>query len=239
MNKPAILVTSGKGGVGKTLVAINIALELSKYMKVALVDADVRAPNLTYVMGIANKKIDIDHNRKLIPYKYSDNLQIFSMEHFVARDNGIKKAIIIPGEEVRSIIDQTVYGVAWDNPDVFVFDSDPSTSDVLIELHKIFGKYLNALIVTTNDISSRFDAEREIDALIIYDISIIGIIGNMIFHGMDDGIKEIADKFKLKYFGYIPFDEKIRMDNNNGKAQIDYDVIKKVVGDILWQQQKN
>ncbi len=239
MNKPAILVTSGKGGVGKTLVAINLALSMSKHMRVALIDADIRAPNLTYVMGISNKHITIDNKRKLIPYKYSDNLEIFSMEQFVARDNGVKRAIIIPGEEVRSIIDQSVYGVAWHDPDVFIFDSDPSTSDVLIEVHKLFGKYLNALIVTTNDISSRFDAEREIDALIINDVNIIGVLGNMIFHGEDDGIREIAEKFKLKYFGYIPFDEKIRTDNNRGKAEIDYDIISRVAGDILWQPQKN
>ncbi len=226
----ALLITSGKGGTGKTLLASNIAIVLSEKMRVALIDADMRAPNLTYVMGIANKRLDVDKNRLIIPYKYNDNLQVFSTEHYFARDNGLHKAIILPGETIRSMVKQAVKSVAWNKPDIFVIDSDPSTSDVLISLAELFGKDLSAIVVTTNDISSIFDCERTVDALKIEGIGIIGIVGNMIWDNDDHRIIDLAKKLNIPYLGYIPFDHRIRNANNNGQALMpDINIIRRIV----------
>jgi len=216
----ALLVTSGKGGTGKTLVSSNLAIELSKNYRVGLIDADIRAPNLTYVMGIEGKVLDVDQNRKIIPYKYNENLEIFSTEHFFYKNNHTHRAIIIPGETVRSMIDQAVYSVAWSNPKFFVIDSDPSTSDVLIELSKIFKKDLKAVVVSTNSISSVNDCERTIDALRLENINIVGIVGNMIWNGNDQRLRALAEKLSIPYLGYIPYDHDIELMNDEGKAEL-------------------
>ncbi|MEM3264566.1 MAG: P-loop NTPase [Thermoplasmata archaeon] len=226
---PAILVTSGKGGVGKTLVSANIALKLSQNNKrVGLIDCDLRSPNLTYILNIQNKhlKQDIDQsrppelNRLVEPYQITPTLEIFSTEHFLERTNHYHESMILFGEVVRSLIDQSVYAVRWNNPDIFVMDSDPSTSDVLIELTLIFRKYLSAVVVTTNDISSIFDCERTIDALALEKIKILGILGNMIWNNEDDRIRNLSKMMDVPYLGYIPYRNIIRLNNNQGIAEI-------------------
>jgi len=234
MKCPAILVTNSKGGVGKTLVSVNLAISLSKNVRVALIDADIGAPNVTYVMGIADRRMGVDEKRRLIPYNYSDTLQVFSMENFFARGNGTKNQITFPGEEIRSVINQSVNGVAWNNPDIFVIDSPPATSDALIELVKIFGTYLNAIIVSTNHNLSVSDAERVIQSLMSNNVFIIGIIGNMIIDGQNGALKSLSEKYQLKYLGEIPFDIEIMKASDNGQPGIPYDVIEKTAGDILY-----
>lgn len=230
--RPALLVTSGKGGTGKSLISANVAYHMSKIGRVALIDGDIRAPNLSYIMGVPNQKLEVDDNRNIIPYRISDNLEMFSMDHFFSRDNGVKRAIILPGEEIRSIVNQSIYGVSWHNPHAYVIDSDPSTSDVLIALSRIFRDKLYALVVTTNDISSIFDSQRTIDALIINNINIIGILGNMIFDGEDDRIRDTAKKFHINYLGYIPFNNDIRKANNEGHALIPDDGLSNLIKEV-------
>ncbi|MGB9736689.1 MAG: P-loop NTPase [Thermoplasmata archaeon] len=226
----ALLITSGKGGTGKTLLASNIAIVLSERMRVALIDADFRAPNLTYVMGIPNKKLDVNKDRLIVPYRFNDRLQVFSTEHYFARDNGLHRAIILPGETVRSMVRQAIKSVAWDSPDIFVIDSDPSTSDVLIALSELFDGDLSALVVTTNDISSIFDCERTIDALMIEGINILGIVGNQIWDNDDHRIVELSKKLNIPYLGYIPYDHRIRLANNEGKPLMpDLNIIRRIV----------
>jgi len=220
-NTPAILVTSGKGGVGKTLASANLALELSlNNIRVGLIDCDLRSPNMTYILNISHKKLEIDENRQIIPFQINSNLEIFSTEHYFYRENHYHRAIILPGETVRSMVYQSVFGVKWHDPNVFVMDSDPSTSDVLIELTRIFQDQLSAIVVSTNDISSIFDCERTIDALKIENIKILGILGNMIWNGEDGRLQDLARSLNLQYLGYIPFDNEIRLRNNEGIAKI-------------------
>ncbi|MEM3345778.1 MAG: P-loop NTPase [Thermoplasmata archaeon] len=233
---PAILVTSGKGGTGKTLISANLALKLSEINKrVGLIDCDLRAPNLTYIMNVYDKKLEVDQNRLIVPFKINENLEIFSTEHYFARDNHRHRAIILPGETVRSMVYQSVYGVHWHDPEIFVMDSDPSTSDVLIELTRIFKNYLNAVVVTTNDISSIFDCERTIDALKIENIKILGIIGNMIWNGEDYRIRDLSASLGIPYLGYIPYNNIIRLNNNQGIAEIPSNIIdfRNIVEQIL------
>lgn len=232
---PGLLVTSGKGGVGKTLLSANLAIELSRYVRVALVDADIRAPNLSYVMGLRKYGREFA-NRKLIPYHHSDTLEIFSTDHFLAV-NGKKRAIMPTGEEVRAIVQQSITAVAWNNPDIFVMDSDPSTGDVFFAVRDVFGPMLSAVVVTTNDVSSLFDCERTIDALMINDINIMSVVGNMIFDGDDGGVRALCSRFDLKYAGYIPFDSAVRKKNNAGDPGMSgSEIITQIVGNILHRR---
>lgn len=234
MDVPGILVTSGKGGVGKTLLTTNLAQELSKHMRVALLDCDIRAPNLTYVMGISSVSMELETHNRLKPYKYSDNLEVFSTDHFFNRTDGKKKSILMSGSEIQQMVTDAIESVAWSEPEIFVMDSDPSTGDVFMSLRRTFLDMLNAVIVTTNDVSSLFDCERTIDALEHSDIPILAVVGNLVFDGEDDRIKELTKKFGLRYAGYIPFDNEVRKANNDGKPGLtDSDVIKNIVKGII------
>jgi MinD superfamily P-loop ATPase len=236
MNTPGLLITSGKGGVGKTLLATNTALELSKYIRIALVDADIRAPNLTYVMGIPHGKREF-RNHKLIPYKYSDTLEVFSTDHFFAAENDTKRAIMPTGEEVRSIVSQSINAVDWNSPDLFVIDSDPSTGDVFFAVRDVFGRMLSAIVVTTNDISSLLDCERTIDALMLDNIPVLSIVGNMIWNGEDAGIRELCNKYSMHYAGGIPYDQSVRIANNHGIPGLENsEVIRYIIDNILHRR---
>jgi ATP-binding protein involved in chromosome partitioning len=237
-NIPGIAITSGKGGVGKTLLAVNLAIGLSKKLKVSFCDLDIRAPNAPYILGIGGKKLEINSNRQIIPYKYNENLEIFSSEHYFIDNKNIdnKRAIILPGEEIRNIVRQVVDGgVIWSKNDIFVFDLDPSTGDVYSELVKIFGKkLLKAIVVSTNDISSINDCMRSLDALYIHGIKPIGIVGNMIFDNNNDRLIELSKKFNVKYLGDIPYDNIIRIQNNHGiPGLLDSKIIDNIVNEVL------
>lgn len=240
MRIPGLLVTSGKGGVGKTLLSTNIAIVLSHYVNVALVDADIRSPNLTYVMGINNGKLEITQTRKIKPYRFSPRLEIFSTDQFYHQNGNIKRAIMPTGEEVRAIVGQSVTAVEWSDPNIFVFDSDPSTGDVFISIRDIFGDMLNAVVVTTNHVSSLNDCERTIDALMINNINIIGVVGNMVVNGHDDGIHALIAKVNeryradMKYYGYIPMQMELADKNDAGDPGLqDSPIIRRIASDVL------
>lgn len=236
MNVPGLLITSGKGGVGKTLISTNIAVELSKSIRVALVDADIRAPNLTYVMGVqdASRKVV---GRKLFPFQYNANLQIFSTDHFFHEADGSKKAIMPTGEEVRQIIHEAYLSVQWDNPEIFIIDSDPSTGDVYFATRDVFREMLTAIVVSTNDLSSLLDCERTINALMIDDIYIMSVVGNMIWDGDDSKVRELASRYGLHFAGSIPFENHIRTDNNNGRpGLVGTEIIETIVDNILHRK---
>lgn len=219
-DRQALIIVSGKGGTGKTLLSANVALSLSRKMKVALIDADIKAPNLTYIMNIADRKSEITNKRKIIPIQVNDNLQVFSPETYFNKKTGHKRAILPSDDEIINIIYQSVNDVEWNDPDIFIFDSDPSTNAVLIGLKEIFKGRLSALVITTNDISSAFDCERMVDGLISREIKINGIIGNQIKMGLTDRVDHISKVFGIPIFMEIPYNDKIWEENNKGNPYI-------------------
>lgn len=240
MDTPGLLITSGKGGVGKTLLSTNLAIELSKKYRIALIDADIRSPNMTYVMGIEPRTINILDDRDIEPYKYSDNLQLFSTDQFFHRSGGRKRAIMPTGEEVRTIITQAIISVKWNNPDLYVMDSDPSTGDVFIAIRNVFGDMLNAIVVTTNRLSSINDCERTIDALMKNNINVIGVVGNMVVDGKDDKIKDLIFRCNanyhadILYLGAIPMDNNIADDNDGGNpGMVGSEIIRNISAEIM------
>lgn len=242
MDTPGLLITSGKGGVGKTLLSTNLAIELSKKHRIALIDADIRSPNMTYVMGIEPHTINILDDRDIEPYKYSDNLQLFSTDQFFHRSSGRKRAIMPTGEEVRTIVTQAILSVKWNKPDLYVMDSDPSTGDVFIAIRNVFGDMLNAIVVTTNRLSSLNDCERTIDALMKNNINVIGVVGNMIVDGKDEGIKDLIYRCNMNYhadisyLGYIPMDNSIADENDKGDpGLVGSELIRKISAGIMHE----
>lgn len=219
----AMMVCSGKGGTGKTLIAANLAMMMSKSgQQVNLVDLDIRAPNMTYVLGIQNHRFEIvtEGNRRMFrPVEYRDNMHVFSSEILMPETTPYKKGILLRGEHIRSIVHSAFEEVIW--PDgIFVIDTDPSTGDVLISLTEIFNHDLEAYVVSTNGISSVLDMERMIDTLMIKDIKIAGIIANQIYDGDTERLQKSAAYFHLPIISTIPYLDEVRRNNDNGIPDI-------------------
>jgi len=230
--KEAILSISGKGGVGKTLVAANLAIRLSKKHKIGLLDADIKSPNINSILGIDNSKFEHtkDEYRKILPIEYN-GLKVFSTETLFPDLHGIT----IPGEQQRSFLRQAVFDVKWGPIEYLIVDMDPSSGDSLLTMRELFKK-LHAVVVSTADISSLNDCHRIIHACIIHKIPILGVIANMvgskcpycdepiicynckktISFGDEIKVKNVADKFKIPYIGGIKFNPDIKNRNNKG-----------------------
>lgn len=245
--KKTIIVSSGKGGTGKTLIACNIAVNLSKKYSCGILDADTRSPNLTYILGITEKQFKHTDNsyRKIIPVEHN-GLKVFSTATLFPDLHGIT----IPGEQQRNFLRQAVYDVEWGKLDYLIVDMDPSSGDSLLCMREIF-KNLQAVIVSTSDISSLSDCNRIIHACIIHNIPIVGVIANMVSSscpscheviickncgtsinfGDEQKVKEIAEKFHVPYVGSIRFNPEIKMRNNGGNPLLpDMKIIDEVVG---------
>ena len=235
--KKAILSLSGKGGVGKTLIAANIAHRLSSKFKIGLLDADVKSPNVNSVLGI--KKNHFEHtktqSRKILPVEHN-GIKVFSTETLFPDYHGIT----IPGEQQRMFLRQAVYDVQWGAIDYLVVDMDPSSGDSLLAMREMFKK-IQAVVVSTADVSSISDCQRIIPACIIHKIPVSAVIANMvgskcpscgkvieckncgseISFGDENKVKEIADKFNIPFVGGIKFNPLIKMKTNTGDPILD------------------
>ncbi len=239
--KKVILVISGKGGVGKTLVAANLAILLSKHKRTGLLDSDVRSPNLPYILGISDKKFEHvpDEYRQLIPLDYN-GLKVFSTATLFPSLSGI----VVPGEEQRSFLRQAVNDVKWGKLDYLVVDMDPSSGDSLLTMREMFKK-LQAVVVSTADISSLNDCHRIIHACVIHKIPIAGVVANMVSSqcsncgevivckncgesvsfGDEEKVKKVAKKFHVTYLGSIRFNPEIKNRSDRGNPLLPDDEI--------------
>ncbi len=230
--KKVILSLSGKGGVGKTLVAANVAVKLSKKYKTGLLDADIKSPNVTSVLGLSQKKFEHDHSRyrRIMPLEY-DGLKVFSTATLFSDLHGIT----IPGEQQRNFLRQAVNDVNWGKLEYLVVDMDPSSGDSLLTMREVFKK-LQAIVVSTADVSSLNDCHRIIHACIIHKIPIVGVVANMvqsecpfcsniivcrncgeiISFGDQEKIVAIAEKFNVSFLGSIRFNPDIKVRNDAG-----------------------
>lgn len=248
--KKAIMSISGKGGVGKTLIACNIAIGLSKKHRVGLLDADIKSPNSSLVLGIkANEFKHKDNSyRKILPVEYN-GLKVFSTAIMFPDFHGIT----ISGEQQRNFLRQAVYDVEWGALDYLVVDMDPSSGDSLLCMREIF-KDLQAVVVSTSDVSSLSDCNRIVHACIIHNIPIIGVVANMvssecpfchnviickncgtsISFGDEQKVKDIAEKFHVPFIGSIYFNPEIKMRNNAGNPLLpDMKIVDDILGRLL------
>ena len=171
--KKIIAVASGKGGVGKTTVAVNLSLALAeKKKKVGLLDADIYGPNVPQMLGIYNQHI-ITKGDKMVPVsKY--NLDIMSVG-FITQP---KQALIWRGPLAAKLIDQFLREVQWENLDYLIIDLPPGTGDVPLSIiQKV--ELSSGLIVTTPQQASIMDVKKMIDMYEKTEVKISGIVENM------------------------------------------------------------
>jgi ATP-binding protein involved in chromosome partitioning len=223
--KKIIAVSSGKGGVGKSTVAVNLAIALKnlKY-NVGILDADIYGPSIPKMMGISEKPKS-DDGLNLIPIKKFD-IQCMSIGFMVSEET----PMIWRGPMVTSTIKTFTNKVLWDNVDYLIIDMPPGTGDALLT----FSQEIDidgAVIITTPQDIAIIDVKRGIEMFKKTNVKILGIIENMTSFTSDDGVehfifgkdggKNIANKFNIELLGQIPININLRKNSDEGSPFVD------------------
>ena len=220
--KNLVAVASGKGGVGKTTVAVNLAIALKNLgAAVGLLDADVYGPNVPVMLGTNEQPRALDE-RTIIPVE-AFGVKMISMGLLNPGD----KPLIWRGPMLHSVIQQFLRSVQWGQLDYLVVDLPPGTGDVQLTLIQSVA-LSGAVIVTTPSVVSLADVRKAIEMFRQVNVNIIGVVENMSYfdcphcHGHIDVFghgegQRMAQIFGVPFLGEIEIDPQIRIGGDTGK----------------------
>jgi Mrp family chromosome partitioning ATPase/predicted Fe-Mo cluster-binding NifX family protein len=216
MIKHKFLVMSGKGGVGKTSVAANLAVALSKKgAKVGLMDVDLHGPDIPRMLGLKGL-LEVSADNRLVPKAYSDNLKVVSIESLTQDQD---EAVIWRGPLKMHVIRQFISDVHWERLDYLIIDSPPGTGDEPLSVAQTIPG-AKAIIVTTPQEVSLADIRKSINFCRTVNMPIFGLIENMSgfvcphcgkpmdLFGSGGGFKT-ALAMNVPFLGRIPFDPQL------------------------------
>jgi ATP-binding protein involved in chromosome partitioning len=220
--KNLVAIASGKGGVGKTTVAVNLALALAKLgHKVGLLDADVYGPNVPLMLGTSQEPL-ATADRHIIPVEVS-GLKMISMGLLNPGD----KPMIWRGPMLHSVITQFLRSVEWGTLDYLIIDLPPGTGDVQLTLIQTVA-VTGAVVVTTPSVVALADVRKAIEMFRQVNVEVLGVVENMstflcphcakpvdIF-GHGEGAKT-AQAYGVPVLGEIEIDPRIRIGGDSGK----------------------
>jgi len=217
-----IAVASGKGGVGKTTVAVNLAIALERMGgKVGLLDADVYGPNVPLMLGTTEQPQALNE-RSILPVTAYD-LKMIS----VGLLNPGDRPLIWRGPMLHSLITQFLRSVQWGELDYLVVDLPPGTGDVQLTLIQTV-PLTGAIIVTTPSIVALADVRKAIEMFRQVSVEVLGVVENMSYFscphcngqidvfGHGEG-KRMAELFGVPFLGEIEIDPQIRIGGDSGK----------------------
>jgi ATP-binding protein involved in chromosome partitioning len=220
--KNVIAVAAGKGGVGKSTVAVNLALALARHgAKVGLLDADVFGPSIPTMLGVPEVPASATKDSRITPARHH-GLSVISVGFFV--DKG--EAVVWRGPMVHRLLQQFLGDVDWGELDYLVCDLPPGTGDVQLSLSQLI-PIAGAVMVTTPQEVAIVDVVKGIAMFEKVEIPILGIVENMSFYkcpacGHTDEIfshgggKRLAQEVGAEFFGEIPIDTRIRFGGDAG-----------------------
>jgi len=223
--KHVILVLSGKGGVGKSTVSVNLAFALSAHgYKTGLMDLDIHGPNVPKMLGIEDQKLTTLGNM-IQPIRMTGNLSVISMG-FLLPD--ASTPVIWRGPMKMSAISQFLSDVDWGPLDFLVVDLPPGTGDEALSIIQLAPNVTGAVIVTTPQDVATMDAMKATKFVEKLDIPVVGIVENMAglvcphCQGEIDlfgsgGGKRIAEELGVPFLGSIPLDPDMRKAGDEGR----------------------
>ena len=221
-SKNIIAIASGKGGVGKSTFAVNLAVALKIIGKeVGLLDADIYGPSIPRMMGISGRPQG-NENKKLIPLE-SYGIKCMSIGFLVNVDT----PTIWRGPMVMKALEQMFNGVEWGSLDYLIIDLPPGTGDAQLSLAQN-SKISGSIIVSTPQDVALIDARKGINMFKRVDVDVLGLVENMSYFICEncnekhyifskDGGKNEADKFQIPFLGSIPINKQLRIQSDNGK----------------------
>ncbi|MEZ4688763.1 MAG: Mrp/NBP35 family ATP-binding protein [Ignavibacteria bacterium] len=248
--KNTIAIASGKGGVGKSTVAVNIAVALAeKGFKVGLIDADIYGPSIPLMFDLKGKPgiTKVGDKNKLVPMeKYG--VKVMSIGFLMDANT----AVVWRGPMASSALKQFMADVVWGDLDFLLFDMPPGTGDIQLTLSQTI-PLTGAVIVSTPQEISIADAKKGYIMFEKVNVPTLGIIENMSYYINPDGSKEfifgkdggrkMAEEFKVNLLGEIPINTRIRAGGDEGKPSVLTDkdseeIFGKIASDIIKEINK-
>ena len=223
--KNIVAVASGKGGVGKSTMAVNLALALAaEGARVGLLDADIYGPSLPMMMGIQGRP-ESDDGKTMEPME-NYGVQVMSIGFLVAQD----EAMIWRGPMATQALEQLLRQTNWKDLDYLIVDLPPGTGDIQLTLSQRV-PMTGAVIVTTPQDIALLDAKKGIKMFEKVGVPILGIVENMAVHVCSqcghvehifgaDGGKRMAMEYKMDYLGALPLSMQIRLQADSGTPTV-------------------
>ena len=250
--KNIIAVTSGKGGVGKSSVSVNLALALqAQGARVGILDADIYGPSVPHMLGAPHQRPTSPDNQHITPIK-AHGLSANSIGFLMDEDN----ATIWRGPMASSALSQLLNETLWDSLDYLVIDMPPGTGDIQLTLSQQI-PVTGAVVVTTPQDIALLDAVKGVSMFERVSVPVLGIVENMSMHICSNcghheaifgtgGAEKMAQKYNVKVLGQLPLNIQVRQDLDAGKptvvaapdseiAKSFLDLAEKVSTELYWQ----
>jgi Mrp family chromosome partitioning ATPase/predicted Fe-Mo cluster-binding NifX family protein len=224
-----LMVLSGKGGVGKSTVAVNLALSLAaRGQRVGLLDVDIHGPSIPKMLGLNGQKVGVSNDNEIIPIEYFGKLHVVSMGLLIEHDD---QPVVWRGPLKFNVIKEFLQHVTWGNLDYLVIDAPPGTGDEPLSVGQLIKERASAVIVTTPQQVATIDVAKCITFCNQLNLPVAGIIENMsgficphcgkevdIF--MKGGGKELAQRMNVPFLGAVPLDPDIVRSGDSGTPYI-------------------
>ncbi len=221
--KNVIAVASGKGGVGKSTFAVNLAITLKNQgKKVAVLDADVYGPSIPLLLGKPEAKPIANDDQKIIPVE-SCGIGFMSFGLFI----GESEPVIWRGPMLGGVLNQFFFDVDWGERDYLIIDLPPGTGDVQLSLVQSL-KVDGAIVISTPQDVALLDAKKGVEMFKQLETPILGMVENMSYFVTEEsdkkhfifgngGVKSASEQMDLPFLGEVPLEIALREGSDNGK----------------------
>ncbi len=223
--KHRLVVMSGKGGVGKSTVAVSLAVSLArKGNKVGLLDADIHGPNLPKMLGLDNQRLQAGEGG-IIPQEVMENLHVVSMAFLLENPDS---PVVWRGPLKHTVIRQFVADVQWDELDYLIVDLPPGTGDEPLSVAQVIKPLDGSIIVTTPQDVALLDSRKSVVFSRQIEVPVVGVVENMsgfccphcgerIDLFKQGGGEKAAAELKVPFLGAVPLDPQIVIQGDAGK----------------------
>ena len=219
-----LAIASGKGGVGKSTVAVNLAVALARQgFSVGLVDTDIYGPSIPTMFGITNEKPRVNEHRKILPLERY-GVKLLSMGFLTDSS----QAVIWRGPMVSNAVRQFLGDAAWGDLDYLLLDLPPGTGDIQLTIVQTIS-LTGAIIVSTPQKVALADARRGVAMFENVNVPVLGIIENMAYFSPPDlpekkyyifgkeGARKLSEELEVPFLGEVPIEEHVRESGDIGK----------------------